>query len=113
MLTATDPTPPASGLGAEYATSARPHWAVTAWVDANNVFIEIPIKDKPPFIAKFPRTPSGLAEALAKMMAYHVLEAGPAVYEIPPRPVLAESSLTTNRKAMARAILRKHGIIPR
>lgn len=111
MLTLANDLPTSTGLGAEFAESARPRWAVTAWVDHNNIFIEIPIKDKPPFIVKFPLTAEGLGEALKKMRNYHVIEAGPAVYQIPPR-LISEPVLVTNRKAMARAILRKHGIIP-
>ena len=48
-----------------------------------------------------------MREALQKMMDYHVVEAGPLVYQIPPRLTPNEPVLVTNRKALARAILRK------
>lgn len=99
-------------MSAGFATSARPRWAVTAWVDHRNIFIELPVKDQAPFIMKFLKTPDGLREALQKMMDYHVVEAGPPVYQIPPRLTPNEPVLVTNRKALARAILRKHGILP-
>jgi hypothetical protein len=98
-------------MSASLAPTARPRWAVTAWVDHNNVFVEIPIKDQSPFIAKFPLTPAGLGEALAKMRNYHTIEAGPAVYQVPPRTPLTEPVAVTNRKAMVSALLRQRGII--
>lgn len=97
--------------GAEYALSAKPRWAVTAWVDHNNVFVELPVRDQAPFIMKFHKTPEGLREALQKMMDYHVAEAGPPVYQVPPRIAPNEPVLITNRKAMVRSILRQRGII--
>lgn len=98
-------------MSAEFAITGRPRWAVTAWVDHNNVFVELPVKDQAPFIMKFPLTASGLGEALAKMRSYHVAEAGPPVYTIPPRLAPNEPVLVTNRKAMVRSILRQRGII--
>jgi len=95
-------------MSATFATSAKPRWAVIAWVDHNNVFIEIPIKDKAPFIDKFPLTAAGLGEALGKMRNYHTIEAGPSTYSAPPRHTPKGSS---TRNELALAILRKHGIL--
>lgn len=98
-------------MSAEYASSAKPSWAVTSWVDANNVYIEIPIKDKPPFISKYPLTAEGLGLALGQMKRYHTLEAGPPQYVVPPRITANNSKYTNDTRTKALAILRKHGIL--
>lgn len=95
-------------MSAEFATSGKPRWSVIAWVDHNNVFIEIPINGKAPWIDKFPLTAAGLGEALAKMRSYHTIESGPAIYSAPPRPT-PKAQPRTNEIALA--ILRKHGIL--
>ena len=95
-------------MSANFATSGKPTWAVTAWVDHNNVFIEIPVKDQAPWIDKFPLTAAGLGEALSKMRSYHTVQAGPSTYSAPPRPTVLASTKTN---ALALAILRKHGIL--
>lgn len=98
-------------MTAEYASSAKPRWAVTAWVDANNVFIEIPIKDKPPFISKYPLTAEGLGLALGQMKKFHTVESGPPQYVIPPRIAANSAKYPSDTRAKTLAILRKHGIL--
>lgn len=98
-------------MSAEYASSAKPRWAVTAWVDANNVFIEIPIKDKPPFISKYPLTTDGLSLALNQMKKFHTIEAGPPQFVIPPRVAANNSKYSDDTRSKALAVLRKHGIL--
>lgn len=98
-------------MSAEYASSAKPRWAVTAWVDSNFVYIEIPIKDKAPFISKYALTASGLGEALGQMKKYHTIEAGPPQYTIPPRLPSTASQHSNTTRTRALAILRKHGIL--
>lgn len=95
-------------MSAEFATTAKPRWAVVMWVDHNNIFCEIPIKDKAPFITKYPLTTPGLNEALSTMKKYHTIESGPAIYSAPPRPT-PKAQPRTNEIALA--ILRKHGIL--
>lgn len=98
-------------MTAEYASSAKPRWAVTAWTDANNVFIEIPIKDKPPFISKYPLTAEGLGLALGQMRKFHTVESGPQQYTIPPRLAANQAKYPADTRAKTLAILRKHGIL--
>ena len=92
-----------------FAPSGRPRWAVWSWVDHNNVFVEIPILGKPPFISKYPKTPDGLSRALADMMKYHTVECGTQTYIPPPRQLMVPASNDTRAKALA--ILRKHKIL--
>lgn len=94
-----------------FASSGRPRWAVCAWTDANNVFIEIPIKDKPPFISKYPLTTEGLGLALNQMKKFHTVEAGPPQYVFPPRIAANSTKYPSDTRAKTLAILRKHGIL--
>lgn len=95
-------------MSAEFLVSAKPSWAVIAWTDHNNIFIEIPIKDKAPFLSKYPLTAIGLGEALSQMKRFHTIESGPAVYSAPPRHSPKAPNKTNE---IALAILRKHGIL--
>ena len=59
-------------MSAHYLSSARPPHAVIAWVDDVAVYLELPCKDGPPYITKFPLTDNGLHKALNLMrQAYH------------------------------------------
>lgn len=98
-------------MSAQFASSGKPRWSVVAWVDHNNIFIEIPIKDKPPFISKYALTSAGLGEALGQMKRYHTIEAGPQKYDIPARLPSIASKYNDKTRATALAILRKHGIL--
>lgn len=98
-------------MSAEYASTAKPRWAVCAWTDANNIFIEIPIKDKPPFISKYPLTAEGLGLALGQMKKFHTIEAGPQQYIVPPRVVANAGKYSNDTRSKALAIMRKHGIL--
>ena len=95
-----------------FAPSAKPRWAVTAWVDANNIFIEIPIRDAAPFIWKSPLTTAGLAEARGRMRDYHTQLSGPPVYIPPHRPAtkLPPPTYPLATQLAAQEILRKLGI---
>lgn len=52
-------------------TTAKPLWAVTAWVDDNAVYVELPTLTGPYYISKFPLTESGLSKALNLMRTIH------------------------------------------
>jgi len=94
-----------------FATEAKPRWAVIAWVDDHNVFIEIPIKDQAPFVAKFLNSPQGLAEALTRMRDYHKEMAGPSKYIPTPRAASGRpSQYGLSTRAKAQEILRKMGL---
>jgi hypothetical protein len=56
----------------KFAESMRPPWAVMAWAGSNkDIYIELPVKDGPPYIMKFPATEGGLAKALKVMIDAH------------------------------------------
>lgn len=58
-------------MSATYDLSARPPWALVVWTDDNNVFTEVPCKDGPPLIQKYPLTDHGLGRALNFLKAFH------------------------------------------
>lgn len=93
-------------------THTKPSWATLCWVDNHNIFIEIPVNNQPPFIAKYPRTPAGLAEALGRMVEYHAERAAPPIYTPPPRPTTTAvpSPYTSDTRAKAREVLARMGI---
>jgi hypothetical protein len=98
-------------MSAEFLPTGKPRWAVTAWVDHHNVFIEIPVKDQAPFIAKYLKTPEGFREALTRLMEYHAEKSGPPVYVVPPRIASTPSPYKDDTRAKARAALVKAGIL--
>lgn len=55
----------------KFSSEYRPPWAVVAWADEANVFIELPVKDGPPYIQRFPITEGGLGKALKVMIDAH------------------------------------------
>jgi hypothetical protein len=46
------------------ASTARPATAAIAWATARDLFVEIPSRSGPPYIARYARTAEGLAQAL-------------------------------------------------
>lgn len=48
----------------DFATTARPATAAIAWCTPRELFVEIPSRVGPPYIARYPRTAEGLASAL-------------------------------------------------
>lgn len=98
-------------MTAEFLTANKPRWAVIAYVDDNHVFVEIPVKDQAPFIAKYPLTAIGLGEALGRMREYHREKSGPPIYSPPPRIASTPSPYKDDTRAKARAALVKAGIL--
>jgi hypothetical protein len=98
-----------------YAPTARPHYAVSAWLDDHNVFVEIPVRDQPPFIAKYRNDPEGFAQALRAMREYHRAQEAPPKYTPPARPstTLPPSAYPDTTRAKAHAILTKLGLLHR
>ena len=47
-----------------FAATARPATAAIAWCTPRELFVEIPSRAGPPYIARYPRTAEGLAQAL-------------------------------------------------
>lgn len=49
------------------AKTFKPPWAVTAWLDAGHVYIELPTTEGPPYIQRYSLTEGGLSSALTAM----------------------------------------------
>ena len=47
-----------------YATTARPSATAIAWATKDALFVEIPCRDGPPYIARYRKTVEGLTAAL-------------------------------------------------
>lgn len=94
-----------------FASSAKPPWAVIAWVDERSVYIELPVKDQAPFITSFQLNEQGLSKALNLMRKQHKEEFGPQQYQIPHREYKTTAGVSDDTRAKAHAILRRMGII--
>jgi len=92
-----------------FATEAKPPYAVFAWMDDFNIFVEIPVKDQAPFIAKYRNDAQGFEQALRAMREYHRAVEAPPKYTPPIRPVKPLGARTTTQ-AKAADILRRMGI---
>jgi hypothetical protein len=51
-------------MSASQAPTAKPSWAVTAWVDDRYIYIEIPSTKGNPYVQKYPITEGALSKAL-------------------------------------------------
>lgn len=97
-----------------FATSAKPPNAISVWSDIRNVYCEIPAKEGPPLILKYPFSEAGLTKVLA-LMKKQALAFDPkgGFYSIPapkittPKP----ATFTETQRATARDILKKQGLI--
>ena len=56
-------------MNATAAITARPPRTAIAWATKDALFVEIPCKDGPPYIARYHRTAEGLALALNVLIA--------------------------------------------
>lgn len=102
-----------------HATStAAPPWAVTCWSDDYAIYIELPVKGGPPYVASFPHTEGGLSKALYTMRSLYqklgVERVGKAqVLDTSwphPKIVGPKPSGTDAERESARAALKKLGI---
>lgn len=108
-------------MTATFAKSAKPSYAVTCWADDNNVFVELPCDNAPPYIITFALTSDGLGKALSVMRELYVRELPirrggkePANYtrsDSHPKLVKPSVTATESQRESARAVLRKLGII--
>lgn len=99
-------------MTAQSLSTARPPWAITAWVDTVNIYIELPCKDSVPYIMKFALSEAGLSKALWLLRERH--EAGrPLRIEKDTHPKISrhDPSATETQREAARAVLRKLGMI--
>ena len=47
-----------------FALTARPKAAAIAWATKTEIFVEIPCRDGPPYVCRYPKSTTGLASAL-------------------------------------------------
>lgn len=103
-------------MSASESLTAAPPWAVTAWVDDVNVYIELPTVNGAPFVTKFALTEGGLSKALHYMRAEHNKHQPQGGYYIVPDHTLKPSKGIEKVKASertresTRAILKRLGL---
>lgn len=106
-------------MSAEYLSTGRPPWAVTAWVDDSYVYIELPCKDGPPYIEKHAFSESGLSKALGMMRdLYRKQRPKGGTYSLSRHPKLIAMDkskglpqASDSQRTIVRNILKKRGII--
>ena len=99
---------------ANFLPSARPAWAVTAWVDDNNIYVEIPVTNGPPYVTKYAFSDAGLSKALGQMRDIYRAQAPTGgSYNLTRHPILVakdqvkSKNFTDDQRASARDVLKK------
>lgn len=97
-------------MTASSASSARPPSATIAWATRDSLFCEIPCKDGPPYICKYPLTPSGLQAALNALLDKP--DHTSAKPEAKPHPKVRRPAITftDDQRASVRNLLKAKGI---
>ena len=90
-----------------FAPSARPQYAAIAWATKDEIFVEIPCKDGPPYICRYHKTESGLAAALNIMVKHHSEETHRAATRAM-RPLV---KFSPSMREVTREILKRRKII--
>lgn len=91
-------------MTATFATSAHPTGAAVCWADAESLVVELPCPGHPPCIVRYPKTATGLREAL------NVLLENPAPRVLPRQdhPVVKKAAgATVEQRAAAAAVVRR------
>ena len=87
-----------------FAPSARPQWAAIAWATKDEIFVEIPCKDGPPYICRYAKSTIGLAAAL------NIMVKNPAS-EKPPKQENPFVKFSPSMREVTREILKRRKII--
>lgn len=104
-------------MSATHSITARPAWAVTAWVDNTHVYIEIPAAKlgDPPYIEKHSLTEGGLGKALGFMKSLHAKhEPQGGYYQLPEMKITRKGPTviaSEGTREKVRAILRSKGLV--
>ena len=102
-----------------FASSARPPWAVTMWVDDHAVYMELPVKNGPPYITKHEFCEGGLSKALGMMRdIYRAQAPSGGSYNLTKHPLIEANAKAKSRspqatdaqREAARATLKRLGI---
>jgi len=102
-----------------FTLTGRPPWAVVMWADESSIYMELPVKDSPPYIQKFPYSEAGLSKALntmhnvyEKLGAHEKKNGGKRIVT---HPLLEKrkpkDAFSTDQRTAARDVLRKLGLI--
>lgn len=97
-----------------YSLTAKPAYAVVAWVDDNHVYVELPCTDGPPYITKYANTEAGLSKALGLMRDIHrKMKPVGGTFNLTQHPKLIrrDGKASGASHAKARAILKQMKII--
>lgn len=92
----------------------RPKWAVIAWVDDTNVYVEIPSKEGPPYIHKESLSENGLYRALNLMKKAYAKDKPASPFIPQQRFIMVKRGKVTAPEVYrqsVRDILRKRGLI--
>lgn len=106
-------------MNAITAHSARPLGTAIAWATKTELFVEIPCKDGPPYICRYPKTANGLAQALNVLVENTKASTTYAIQDRTrtAKPTLAhpkvrrEAPITESQREAARAVLKRLKII--
>lgn len=98
-------------MSAEYATTARPSKVTIAWATRDSLFAEIPCKNGPPLVVRYPLTTAGLQAAL-NVILDKPDHSGPRASAAPSHPAVRRplTTFTDDQRTAARDVLKKMGI---
>lgn len=94
-------------------TTARPTSAAIAWATPDAIYVEIPCRDGPPYIARYRKTIDGLTAALNILIEHDdpaprpQAIAHPAVKKVPQGATSRASWATEDQRQKARDILKR------
>lgn len=96
-------------MSATAAPSARPAWAITAWIDDSFVYTEVPAISGPPLIQKYELCDAGLSKALAFMRDLHRKHqpAGGSYTITQQAKIKTKAEPSVDQRAKASAILKR------
>ena len=98
-------------MSASFITTARPPKAAIAWATKDALFVEIPCKDGPPYVARYHRTAEGLALALNVLIEHEdrgtrsIARDHPKVrYVGVPKPAFTDAQRAAASEALAKVM---------
>lgn len=100
-------------MSATVLTTARPPKCAIAWATKDAIFVEIPCRDGPPYIARYRKTVDGLTAALNILVEHDdpaprpQAIAHPAVKKVPQGASARAAWATDDQRAKAREILKR------
>lgn len=96
-------------MTASSAPSGRPPSTAIAWATKDALFVEIPCRDGPPYITRYPRTADGLAKAL-NVLVKNESKGGTTILREHPKIAKNVKAFSEDQRERARAALKKVGI---